>query len=140
MRQHDDSCLLELAATLYRENVRSFNERYPTRAHSEADIVAGISDITRAHIHAWELAPLSVGQMFRALHCFRWQSCEHDAWPTSDGLQLVERMESAAARLLPDYHTCPWGIKDRAPLKRAEPSPHDAERIEAYAKMFSTGS
>jgi hypothetical protein len=47
----------------------------------------------------------------KAVHCYRYQACEHDGWERSEAKKWCEALEAYAINHLPGYeYDAPWGI------------------------------
>lgn len=135
----DSSCPIEIAHTLFLENVRSYCTRYPDQTFTDEEKRADLKAFTRSMINAWEDAPLSIGQFLNAMACYEYQSCESDNWHDTEAFKTCERLKGTAIQLLPDYLTCPWGIDSRAPLKPVAIRPYESDRIAQFAAKVARG-
>ena len=91
-----------VGAMLLAENRRSVNHRYDEEEWEEPygfRRLAGYPD------------PIVV---LKAISCYRYQSCEHPAWPDSEAFRFCEALESVAIARLPGYDEAPgWEVHDR---------------------------
>lgn len=113
------------ARVLYAENMRSVNGRYGHEGSNNAEALSEFAAYWAAHpvsalkIRRWRASPLTQGQFFKALNCYEYQSCECPDWRETEAFKLCEQMRDQVGRSLPDYDSCPWGINEAPPLKRA---------------------
>lgn len=84
---------------LLKTNVDSVNFRYdeksrtPTYKH-------------RKPIHtSW-----SVGEIFKSIDCYTYQSCERDDWKDSEALAFCNALKDVLISKVPGYQDGPWGI------------------------------
>lgn len=105
-----------IASVLYAENVRSVNARY-----KECDSAHGFQYApTSANI-------LSVVDVIKACHGYRYQACEAAGWEESEARAIVDGIEACAMRSLPGYEASPaWCLCSAESLKSA--------RLEAAAQ------
>lgn len=62
---------------------------------------------------AADVAPLdahAVVEVLKQIRCYRYQSCEHKPWSSSQAHMLTERAEDRAIAALPGYADATWGI------------------------------
>src|SRR5262249_54372168 len=50
--------------------------------------------------------------VLKPVACYRYQSCEHPDWRTSDAAAFCDALQDRATRCLPGYATAPWEIDD----------------------------
>jgi hypothetical protein len=48
--------------------------------------------------------------LIKAIHCYEYQSCEHDEWEKSKAADYCTALESMLVHELPGYDAAPWGI------------------------------
>lgn len=87
-----------LGAILQRENVASWNARYPRDPAEPAF----------RFVRATELSPVEI---IKAVDCYEYQSCEHDGWQKSDAKKIVKAIRKHAIAELPGYEQASWGIE-----------------------------
>lgn len=85
---------------LWEECHRSVNYRYTE------------STPTPAYNYRIPGATLSVATLIKAAHCYRYQSCEHPEWETSEARAIIEALESHLVHRVPGYEEAPWGLDD----------------------------
>ena len=99
----------EIFPLVVRENVRSLKARYP----SYPDMWEGADKMAYSPQHA-EDAPLA--QRLKALHCYSYQSCEHNEWERCKVRRAVREalymVASEIAQQHPDYASACWGWKE----------------------------
>ena len=78
-------------------NVASVNYRY-----NDTDTPAKYTHRVRA---------VSFVQLAKAVHCYAYQSCEHDGWETSQAKGMSEAILHRASQQLPGYDAAEWGIE-----------------------------
>jgi hypothetical protein len=88
----------EMGQMLWRENYKSVNHRYNERARCPS---------YRFNLRA---CPLTSVEVFKAIHCLEYQSCEHPGWKRSKARSFLRELESSLTRCLPGYAAAPWGI------------------------------
>ncbi|ART74333.1 hypothetical protein BTO20_37560 (plasmid) [Mycobacterium dioxanotrophicus] len=49
-------------------------------------------------------------ELLNALHCYRYQSCEHPDWEGSEAQAFTEALEARLIHRLPGYSSGPWAI------------------------------
>ena len=93
-------------ATLLAENRASVNHRY-----NEDEFEAPYT-LTR---YAGPFNPVAI---IKAIHCYRYQSCEHPGWKASEAHDLCEALESRMIHELPGYDAAPWEVNDPSTVTR----------------------
>jgi hypothetical protein len=127
----------QLGQLLIRENVASVEHRYPGERRkspgcacergSTCDVVhdparCPCEQCTTAEAKAAEeflaafrpVRParrLSVVEQIKAVHCYVYQSCEHEGWEASDGAHYCSALLDALVHALPGYGEAPWGFE-----------------------------
>ena len=51
----------------------------------------------------------------KIIHCYVYQSCEHEGWKESSACDLIRRLETRLLERLPGYQEAPWGGYRRTP-------------------------
>jgi hypothetical protein len=105
---HDNAS--QVGAILLAENQRSVNSRY----HENEPV--GIYEFQEL---PGTPEPTTV---LNAIRCYRYQSCEHDGWESSEAAQVIGAIESKMIRELCE-HDDTWEINDPNVFKPAEPEP-----------------
>jgi hypothetical protein len=105
----------DMGRMLWRENMLSMGARY----REPADEIA-----LAAYCYVTPSAVLAAGPVahIKNLHCYRYQSCEHTAWESSEACALVDVLESYLTHRLPGYDAAPWGFRD-APAREDRSAP-----------------
>jgi hypothetical protein len=110
---------------LLSENVKSVSHRYsePGReTYYGAEVAGEMEDTPDEELPGpcdrFYLAPylytdpgytLTPGELFAAIDCLDYQSCEHPGWRTSEAFALLEALRNAAGRMVDGYAKAPWG-------------------------------
>jgi hypothetical protein len=97
--------LAKLGRELWRENHRSVNARYSER--------------TRMPRYVYTEHAVDEVTLLKLVHCYGYQSCEHDGWGTSSPRLMMALLASllearGVTRRSPGYDAAPWGIGDAA--------------------------
>lgn len=118
----------QLGQILVNENVASVSHRYsePGRiVYYGAEMAATMDDLDPDQGElpgpndAYYMAPyvysdpghiLSPGEVFKAINCLDYQSCEHDGWQTSEAYKFLETLRDSACRKVDGYEAAPWGF------------------------------
>jgi hypothetical protein len=115
----------QLGQVLVSENVRSVHHRYPSD-DVDAGELPGPCD-------AYYLAPyvyedpgyvLSPGEVFKAIDCLDYQSCETDDWHQTEAFALLRSLREEACAMVNGYEAAPWGF--------------DAESLSALRKVSAS--
>jgi hypothetical protein len=102
----------EIGRMLWRENLISVAARYPGDGDGDRP---GPSDFKDSDVdtYVWTPTDIITGNALRkTLACLRYQSCEHDGWPTSAACAFIERLmpaEDMSARGKQLEEATPWG-------------------------------
>lgn len=51
----------------------------------------------------------TIPEMIKAIHCYEYQSSEHEGWEKSDARRYCRDLERQLVRKLPGYEDAPWG-------------------------------
>lgn len=88
-----------VGAMLWEENKRSVDYRY--------------SETNEREPYTFQRRPsLAPVVILKALDCYEYQSCEHDAWNTSEARAYCEALRKALISELPGYNAAPWGLDE----------------------------
>ena len=103
----------DLAELLARENVASIDARY--RGESDQFYAGGVdvyvSDCrAAAMLRAW--TDYRGAELAKAVHCYEYQSCEHEAWEQSKAHIIMRKIIDSIVRRLPGYDGAPWGAPE----------------------------
>lgn len=107
----------ELANVLWQENARSVGYRYPSG--SSANLPGpngGIREITVQDIR--NVNSLQTVQVFKAIDCYAYQSCEHKEWAASEAFAFCESLRKEACRATDGYDDAEWGAPERKTRKQ----------------------
>jgi hypothetical protein len=118
-----------LGQMLWDENVRSIEGRYPdTRKNRDYPGTIEAAEDVAYYVHPEkpifsEEMDFEPVQVFKAIACYDYQSCEHAEWPQSDAYDFCHRLMEAVQRRLPGYDKAAWGEPEpwstRGPKVRA---------------------
>lgn len=89
-------------AVLWDENWRSLEARYEDPSADWARETYAYSRIWPRH---WN--PVEV---LKAIACYEYQSCEHDAWEGSEARRFCAVLRDRMISELPGYEAAPWGV------------------------------
>lgn len=113
----------DVANMLWRENMASVSARYPneTSATLPGPLGKGAFD----PIAPTDFAPVlwdafNPVDVLKAVGCYRYQSCEHDGWETSEAFTFCRNLEHACICALPGWEDAEWGCPDTLAEKRAK--------------------
>lgn len=96
---------------LLRANLESVNERYREQ-----------TEMTFEPCPHFFHGSLSVVEIIKALHCYRYQSCEFKEWEESGACKLVDALLEHASHSLPGYSEATWGARCQHPSEGARAS------------------
>jgi len=109
LAQNDRNAASRMGQLLWSENVLSVQGRYPDCV-GRPDRMPGPIGETFIYAHSADFqGPIEHAQLFKAIHCLVYQSCEHDAWKGSEAYAILKALEGAAMRSLPGYEKAEWG-------------------------------
>ena len=117
---HELTCMDTEKATkvgqmLWSENLASINARYvdtidnPLGCPGPANFEGPASIDAYRFTRTQQLEPVKV---IKAIHCYDYQSCEHDGWKASEAHQFCEALEARMVSSLPGYNEAPWGLDE----------------------------
>jgi len=89
-----------VGAMLLAENRRSVDHRYDEQEWEEPYLFTELPG---------RPDPVVV---LKAIACYRYQSCEHPGWPSSEAAAFCDALQARAIDCLPGYATAPWEIDD----------------------------
>ena|SRR3990167_2806110 len=98
------------ADTLFQENIRSVQTRYPNDKRDElpGPCVLPLHIVVK-HEHfqhrKWVMEPVAILKMCDGLE---YQSCESDDWEQTVAYRLLQAIRNAAIHSLPGYEKAPW--------------------------------
>lgn len=120
----------QLGQILVSANVRSVGFRYsePGRtAYYGPEVAASMDDLDAdagelpGPCDAYYMGPyvyanpgytLSPGEVFKAISCLDYQSCEYDEWRQSEAFAFLGALRLEACRRVDGYEDAPWGWED----------------------------
>lgn len=107
----DDRCA-QVAQELWAENVKSVSYRYPNDAPGDlpGPIDAYPYEYGAHSERYW--GPWSVAQVFKSIHCYEYQTCEHPEWEASSAIAFVRALADAWSSRVPGYDAAEWGAPE----------------------------
>lgn len=95
---------------LVNENVMIVHDRYPGD-DVDAGELPGPTDAYYLGPYVFEdpLYVLTPAEVFKAIDCFDYQSCEHEGWRNSTAFQFCEALRLRVCSSVPGYEDAPWG-------------------------------
>jgi hypothetical protein len=94
-----------LGAMLIGENIASVSYRY---GGESLETLPGPLDTAELVTYSWQATPrLPAAALLKAISCYEYQSCEHDAWETSKAKQFCSALRHALISTLPGYSDAP---------------------------------
>ena len=96
-----------LGQWLWCENVASYRARYPNDPTEFAEYMYTFPT-SKGSLNPPSLRPAI--EVIKLIHCYEYQSCEHDGWESSDARKFCTSLLSAVISSLPGYDAAPWGI------------------------------
>lgn len=106
----DDLDADRIGSILWAENLASIEARYPDTAETHSNY-PGPNDFTREQVAAYRwrrTPPVTPAEVFKAIDCYQYQSCEHKGWDTSHAKWLTDALRAPIARQVPGYDEAPW--------------------------------
>jgi hypothetical protein len=86
---------------LLSENVASVNAKY--RDNDPAPV------ITSRDVAAIRFDDFDPVQVLKSVHCYEYQSCEHEGWEASNAHSFAHQLKKKAIHALPGYDDAEWG-------------------------------
>jgi hypothetical protein len=101
----------QLGQMLVNENVASVAARYPDDDVDQGEL-PGPCDAyyIGPYVYRDPRKDLTPGQVFKAIDCLDYQSCEHDGWTTSEAYSFLRSLRKAYCDRVADYEDAPWGF------------------------------
>lgn len=97
-----------LGQILVSENVASVSYRYPDDNPEAGDLPGPIDAYYMApYVYEDPRVNLNAGQVFAAIDCLDYQSCEHPGWETSEAYALLRSLRDAYCRKVEGYGGSP---------------------------------
>ncbi len=101
--------LSQLGQLLVSENVASVHDRYPDDDPDLGELPGPIDAYYMGpYVYENPGRVLSPGEVFRAIDCYDYQSCETGNWRNTEAFAFCEALRSAACRAVSDYEQAPW--------------------------------
>jgi hypothetical protein len=99
-----------LGQILVSENIESIRYRYPGDKPGE---YPGPVDAYYEQPYRYEdpKRVLTPGEVFSAIDCLDYQSCEHPGWETSEAHRILDALRHSACRRVEGYESAPWGFE-----------------------------
>lgn len=100
------SKLVEIAQMLWDENRASVSYHYPDGklpGPTNEDYIIREEDFEKFQ---WIF---TAAEVFRAIDCYQYQSCEHPGWRTSEAKAFTDALRVKWTHLLPGWDDAPWG-------------------------------
>lgn len=97
---------------LWQENIKSVQCRYPDTYNNPQDMPGPIDEdfrITQQDHRFCLWDRFDPVQVLKACNCYRYQSCEHPAWESSEAHAFIQSLKSHAISSLPGYENAEWG-------------------------------
>ena len=102
---------------LWEENFKSVNHRYTENTLVEEYV-----------FQRWNTEKITPAQVVMSVHCYEYQSCEHEGWETSHAAEFCNRLIRVMARCLPETEKAEWGApKEDKPEPQPEAAPAEEE-------------
>lgn len=106
---------------LWDENLKSIHARYPDTIEKPDNIPGVIGEVyVYAHSRPYRLDQIDFVQLLKAIHCLKYQFCEHDEWQRSQAYAFLRALEGAAVRSLAGYDDAQWEIEPRPALDKRQ--------------------
>ena len=101
----------DVANMLLRENIASVSHRYPHESSATLPgPIGGVDAFTPASFcRVWHWDSV---QILKSIQCYRYQSCEHPGWETSEAAAFIDSLEKAAIHALPGMDKAEWGAPE----------------------------
>lgn len=98
-----------LGQMLWDENQKSLDARY---GGSRDEVREGMGVGTKLPKYRFNMPSekLTHAVVFKAIHCYEYQSCEHEGWASSEAHKYCEELKDVLIHALPGYEEAPWGI------------------------------
>lgn len=95
-----DENATEVGQMLWDENITSVAHRYSEDGAHEV------------YMHRPAMFSLDLGQLFKSIGCYEYQSCEHDGWKASSALAFCDALKDHAGTAAPGYESGVWGAPE----------------------------
>lgn len=99
----------QLGQILVSENVRSVHHRYPDDDPDLGELPGPIDAYYMApYIYSDPGRTLTPGEVFRAIDCLDYQSCEHEDWRNSEAFAFLTSLRKAYCDQVADAEKAAW--------------------------------
>lgn len=99
----------QLGQILVSENVMSVHHRYPDTNPDAGDLPGPCDAFYMApYVYTDPRRDLTPGQVFKAIDCLDYQSCEHGGWRKSEAHAFLTALRHAYCNRVADYEDAPW--------------------------------
>lgn len=99
----------QLGQILVSENVRSVHHRYPDDDPDMGELPGPIDAYYMApYVYATPRKQLTAGEVFRAIDCLDYQSCEHEDWRNSEAYAFCVALRKAYCDQIADIQEAVW--------------------------------
>jgi hypothetical protein len=109
----DFDAAADFANMLWRENIKSVAHRYPNESSAtlpgpvDEDFNVRPNDFRREKFSTFEPA-----QVFKAIDCYEYQSCEHEGWEQSEAFAFCDALRQRTCCAVFGYEDAQWGAPD----------------------------
>lgn len=101
----------ELGQMLVNENVASVCGRYPDCDADTGDLPGPCDAYYMGpYVYTDPMRDLTPGQVFRAIDCLDYQSCEHDGWRTSEAFAFLTTLRKAYCDRIATLENAEWEL------------------------------
>lgn len=121
-KEATDDELSEVGQDLWNENAASVEGRYPSL---KGKTLPGEDENTPKDDRLFFTfdpstfyEDLSPAQVIKAVHCYSYQSCEHEGWRTSRAREFCDHLAHIAESRIPGYDKAVWGAPEPSTGKR----------------------
>jgi len=97
------------ARALLQENYNSYNERYQQESVTDRGYINSVT-ITDHGIREL-INKVPAIQIIKAIHCYQYQSCEHEGWESSWSYKTTNELIVSLVSQIPGYENATWGIE-----------------------------
>ena len=114
MDPYDRDQAARVGQMLWDANLESIHARYPDTIGKPGNIPGPIDEtFIYAHSRPWRMDEIGNVQLFKAINCLSYQSCEYAGWKKSEAFAFLEALTSITIRHMPGYDGTDWEIKER---------------------------
>lgn len=99
----------QVGQILVDENVASVSSRYPDDDVDTGELPGPIDAYYMGpYVYNDPGRDLTPGEVFKAIDCLDYQSCEHDGWRKSEAFAFLAALRHAYCRRVSEYEEAPW--------------------------------